>query len=273
MPYLFLYLAAYTDPAYISPDNHPWNMSLYPYDHTIFRPGQTCNTCQLLKPARSKHCSICKHCVSKLDHHCIFINNCVGYGNHHWFLLLLLSTGILTVYAAQLGAVLLSAKLAEVVPNWTFLGRGFSWSRYFALWGWIMQEHVGIGAVSLLCLLTSPLVWGLLAYHIRLIWGGTTTNETLKWSDWQIEMHDGYVFKGKLPTNRDRNPVLEPPTSWKADSQQIILWTEDGSFPDARHSNLPADMEWERVWSLAEVENVYDLGFWDNAMDVFASRA
>ncbi len=27
--------------------------------------------------------------------------------------------------------------------------------------------------------------------------------------------------------------------------------------------------EWIRVWRLADVENLYDLGFWDNLKDVF----
>lgn len=32
-------------------------LHIYPYDGRLFHPGVTCPTCQLLKPARSKHCS------------------------------------------------------------------------------------------------------------------------------------------------------------------------------------------------------------------------
>lgn len=32
-------------------------LHIYPYDRRLFHPGATCPTCQLPKPARSKHCS------------------------------------------------------------------------------------------------------------------------------------------------------------------------------------------------------------------------
>lgn len=67
-----------------------------------------------------------------------------------------------------------------------------------------------MGSVTLLCILTSPLVWGLLAYHIYLIYCGTTTNESMKWSDWAAEMADGFVFKRKLPVDRQKDASVEP---------------------------------------------------------------
>ncbi|KAL7759856.1 hypothetical protein ACKLNR_009946 [Fusarium oxysporum f. sp. zingiberi] len=42
LPYLFLYLACSADPGYITPENHAYYMSLYPYDHTLFHPGHMC---------------------------------------------------------------------------------------------------------------------------------------------------------------------------------------------------------------------------------------
>ncbi|KAK6597534.1 DHHC zinc finger domain-containing protein [Botrytis cinerea] len=164
LPYVFLYLAASRDPGYITPSNHVHQMSIYPYDYTIFHPGNPCRSCHLLKPARSKHCSVCKHCIAKFDHHCIFINNCVGYNNHHWFLLLLFTTGNLTTYAVYIGNSILSTFIAAVYPDWSFLGFGFTWSRYFSIWGLALQEHTRIGSITLLCFLTTPLVYGLFSF-------------------------------------------------------------------------------------------------------------
>lgn len=48
-----------------------------------------CRTCNIVKPMRSHHCSICKRCVLKMDHHCPWVNNCVGWKNHKHFLLFL----------------------------------------------------------------------------------------------------------------------------------------------------------------------------------------
>ena len=268
LPYIFLYAAAISDPGYITPKNHSQQMALYPYDFMIYFPGQTCRTCHLLKPARSKHCSICKRCISKLDHHCIFINNCVGYGNHHWFMLLLLSTAVLTTYATYIGVSLLSAEILKELPSWTLRGKGFTWLEYVNILAWALQEKTRMGAVTLLCLLTSPLVWGLLGYHVYLIWAGTTTNESMKWSDWQLEMSDGYVFKRQLPQHRQKDASIEPlNTRWPVESEQILLRHED-PMPPSGTAEVGVG-QWERVWQLKDVENLYDLGFWDNLIDVF----
>lgn len=45
-----------------------------------------------------------------------------------------------------------------------------------------------------------------------------------------------------------------------------MLRTEDGMPP--RGPEAIGVGEWQRVWKLADVENLYDLGFWDNLWDV-----
>jgi len=275
LPYVFLYLASFSDPGFITPANHAHEMARYPFDYTVFHPGTECHTCQLLKPARSKHCSICKRCISKLDHHCIFINNCVGVGNHHWFILLLLSTAILTLYGGVLGIHLMTSKMRARFPYWTLLpwnaggGRGIDLKQWLVCWGWGMQDGVSMGAVTLLTLMTTPLVWGLLGYHMWLIYCGTTTNESMKWSDWQAEMDDGFAFKRRMPADRVKNTRIEPTwTRWPAETEQIVVRTEDGKPPRA-DLHIPGVGEWEPAWRLKDIENLYDLGFLDNLIDVF----
>ncbi|KAI1141237.1 zf-DHHC-domain-containing protein [Hypoxylon sp. FL0543] len=270
LPYLFLYLAATGDPGVVTPATHSRYMSHYPYDFSLFHPGKPCRTCGLLKPARSKHCSVCKRCVHKMDHHCVFINNCVGYGNQHYFILLLLSTAVLTMYGGLIGLVMVadSARLHNKSFSLFPKPPGWSWAEYFVLLTMGIQEDVAVGSVTLLALMTSPLVWGLLAYHIYLIYCGTTTNESMKWQDWQMEMDDGCAFKRSLPPDRIKDLRYEAAwTRWPIEPVQVLTRTEDGTPPNPNYG--PGVGEWERVWRLRDVENLYDLGFWDNLVDVF----
>ncbi|KPM42538.1 Palmitoyltransferase SWF1 [Neonectria ditissima] len=270
MPYTFLYLACASDPGYITPENLQYHLALYPYDHTLFRPGRECRTCRLLKPARSKHCSICKRCVAKSDHHCIFINSCVGYGNQHWFLLLLASTALVCTYGGLLGLSILTARIYRMAPNWSMWPpKGMSMNQYMGAWGWGIQEDVNVGATTLLALLTSPLVWGLLIYTLYLVYCGTTTNETLKWAEWKDDMQEGYAFRRSMPPNWPKNAQVEPVCRrWPVETEQVLITTMDGE-PPREDGRLPGEGPWERVWSLKHVENLYDLGFWDNLVDAF----
>ncbi|KYK55080.1 DHHC zinc finger domain-containing protein [Drechmeria coniospora] len=270
LPYLFLYLACASDPGYITVENHAYHMSLYPYDHALFHPGNKCNTCHFLKPARSKHCSICKRCIAKADHHCVFINSCVGYGNHHWFLLLLLSTAVLTTYGGLLGLSLLLSGVNERYPAFSiWKPKDMSLNSYGAVWGWCIQRNVKLGATSLLSILITPLIWGLLIYTLYLVYAGTTTNESLKWSEYKEDMRDGYVFRRPLLSNRERSQETEPRCArWPVEPDHVLVATSDGC-PPSDQARPQGDGEWERVWKLDRVENLYDMGFRDNLADAF----
>ncbi|KKA29220.1 hypothetical protein TD95_000946 [Thielaviopsis punctulata] len=268
MPYVFLYLASFTDPGFITPETHVYYMAQYPYDFSIFHPGNFCHTCRLLKPARSKHCSVCKCCVSKMDHHCVFLNQCVGQKNHRYFIMLLLSTAVLTTYGGLLGCSILTERVVVRYPLWSLWKPGsMSWNDYFVILGWALERNTFIGAVALLAILCSPMVWMFLFYTLFLVYCGTTTNESLKWADWKVEIGDGVVYRRSMSLAREKYLNIEPAvTRWPTETEQILTRVEDGHVPDP---NFPGRGEWERVDSLRDVDNLYDLGFADNMRDIF----
>lgn len=80
------------------------------------------------------------------------------------------------------------------------------------------------------------------------------------------------MFKLALPEDRQMDTTIESPcTQWPVESQQIVLRTEDGEPPKV--AKAVGVGEWQRVWRLRDVENLYDLGFWGNVKDVFWPRS
>ncbi|KAI9864190.1 MAG: palmitoyltransferase swf1 [Vezdaea acicularis] len=251
---------------------------LYVFIPTIM--SSTTQTRYALLPARSKHCRICKVCVAKSDHHCAWVNNCVGYSNYHWFLLMILSTAILVTYGTWLGYSIMSRFLQNehqaLNQHWSI---GLTWPAYLQDWAWAISKELGIGAIGLLCFLCAPMLWILFGYHIYLLWAGMTTNESSKWEDWKEDMQDGLVFKARWTDvkavatstlgHEAEDPELDVP--WPVSSDQFLVLTKDGQPPVmmSTSENAPNRPQWEKIRDLGEVNNIYDLGFWDNIMDVF----
>ena len=289
LPYIFTYLSVSYTGHHITTTSH--QPHTYPYDHILFRPGKFCKTCNIVKPARSKHCSLCRTCVSKCDHHCPWVNNCLGRGNYRWFLLLLLTLSILEFYGTYLSWYLLRDYLQR--PS----GSAFTATFWQALGDELViavnAGGLAVAGVGMLAASTAFLPLGLLAYHCYLIWAGMTTNESQKWADWRDDMADGLVFigsrsvlrahlKGRQASQDTPSATAaarfgaalgvtsgvneEPYVQWPVSSDQIVVRTTDGQAPRGQ------EMLWRRIWNLQEVENIYDLGGWDNFAGVMRGR-
>ncbi|KAF1813263.1 palmitoyltransferase swf1 [Eremomyces bilateralis CBS 781.70] len=296
-PFLLTYLCARSNPQLqIDTSNHADRMLDYPLDYVLYHPGRKCRTCKFEKPARSKHCSICKTCVARSDHHCVWVNNCVGRGNYKYFLALLLSMGVVISYGAYLSWYVLQPMIVTARARWRGRVRVKIpgpqsrmdhmldvVSRFLDTLNLAIMVGGGkLAGVGLLAVLTAPLPFGLLLYHVYLIWVGTTTNESGKWDDWKEDMDDGVVFLGDLrgdrPTytsyyrlSQDGMGVVNVPVQWPAVSKQILVRTRDGEPPRglADHVNgIIVPNSWRRCWKLREVENLYDLGFSDTLTEI-----
>ena len=135
----------------------------------------------------------------------------------------------------------------------------------------------------MLALMSCPLSLGFLVYHVYLIWAGMTTNESSKWSDWKEDIADGIVYRAELKSLRETYPPLpedvEPrdeDIKWPK-GVRVKWWmvrTRDGKQPveKVNEEMEEPDERWVRVESIAEVENLYDLGFWDNLVDGLLNR-
>lgn len=280
--YSFTYKTVTSTVSVITIRNHERELLRYPYDHALYEPGQICRTCQFLKPARSKHCSICNVCVAKSDHHCIWVMNCVGKANAIYFIGLMGSLGALLNYGAYLAYCILGAVLQrdyQEHPGAQGSSKHWSsdrtWTDCFQSWAWAFTQDFRVGGVGMLALLTGPLAWALFYYHVYLIWAGMTTNETSKWADWRDDIADGIVFKAERKLGISKGNVsLKEPIDWPiASSQQLLRYDGRGEPSETwmdSWRNAPAFVKdtFTKVYDLSEIDNLYDLGFLDNLLDM-----
>ncbi|KAI9887725.1 MAG: palmitoyltransferase swf1 [Watsoniomyces obsoletus] len=133
-----------------------------------------------------------------------------------------------------------------------------SWRNLPDRWLWALANDRRIGSVALLCLSLGPMTFGLFGYHVYLIWAGMTTNENARWSLWKEDIAAGSVYM-----SMDQGP----------NGGRRLVRRLDNQLLDSEISSLSRkDSKWRKVSSISEVDNLYDRGFWENLLDLFAGR-
>ncbi|NXA38339.1 ZDHC4 palmitoyltransferase, partial [Eudromia elegans] len=116
----FFMLCSRADPGIITKSNHMSLIKIYAYDAVLFQKGIVCPTCNMEKPARSKHCGLCNICVHRFDHHCVWVNNCIGAFNMKYFFLYL---STLTGMAASIALITVAFFIQVVLLSNMMHGR------------------------------------------------------------------------------------------------------------------------------------------------------
>jgi palmitoyltransferase ZDHHC4 len=183
---------------------------LFPYDNILFIPGIHCRTCNITKPARSKHCNVCNACVARHDHHCTFVfipsnlgvwlGNCIGYSNTHLFLLFLLVNSLLLAYSSYLHYLIFSHEVARIrlFQQRTIESLGpalhsVQLRSTYQLYSSVILGAEMSGALFLICAMICAVTTGFMLHHCWLLSTGTTTNESFKWADLKDAMAAGEI--------------------------------------------------------------------------------
>lgn len=188
--------ASSADPGIITKLNVDRLCELYPWDEICFYQS-ICSTCNYLKPARSKHCSLCGVCVARFDHHCIWVNNCIGIGNHKWFLGFLFWHQVLCIYGVYIGLMIIYEDIMDKnLFNSTFvdpLTKERHKASYYIVFQYMLATQ---GMLIFICILAGVMgvvLCGFFLWHLNLVRTGKTTNEMSKWSmvKWQLKKQEG----------------------------------------------------------------------------------
>ncbi|ORX46491.1 zf-DHHC-domain-containing protein [Hesseltinella vesiculosa] len=121
---------------------------------------KTCKKCNLPKPERAHHCSVCNECVLRFDHHCPWIHNCVGHFNHRYFLLFMTYMVLSAFYFVLFAWRPFIVSLDMLNTDWPYF-----YPRPLMAFSYILAICMGL-AVSALC-----------GWHYYLVMTGQTTVE------------------------------------------------------------------------------------------------
>eukprot|EP00440_Ansanella_granifera_P030347 gb/GFBE01032970.1/.p1 GENE.gb/GFBE01032970.1/~~gb/GFBE01032970.1/.p1 ORF type:complete len:401 (+),score=74.03 gb/GFBE01032970.1/:1-1203(+) len=131
-----------------------------------------CVTCNIYRPPRCTHCSVCENCVERFDHHCPWLGNCIGKRNYWLFYLFVCTTGVLNVLVLTTSV----SHLALVVTMYQ--------DQLEADLGACIVKAMGDVPLSVaLAVYSLGIVWftcGLCVYHTYLVCTNQTTYEQIK---------------------------------------------------------------------------------------------
>lgn len=187
-------------------------------------------------------------------------------------MLLLASTAVLTTAGATFGVSFAIGFIQKSFPSFTLRGTGYTWEQYWRLSTYALERLPAVGGVSLLCILTTPLVLVLFFYNLYQVWAGVTTNESGKWGNTKLDIKDGWLYKRPIEMPRRWDNVLEPYVEWPKATDTVMLSHEARPADDDSRLKGRGIGRWVKVECLDELDNMYDTGLWHGLKDIFIRR-
>ena len=132
-----------------------------------------CDTCNLYRPPRCSHCSICNNCVERFDHHCPWVGQCIGRRNYGQFLTFVLSTTVLAWYVFATSIVHMDNVAVRGAAN----GEPDDWAH---LTGYAFRSAPASVFLMFYTFLMVWFVFGLGVFHLYLVSINQTTYENFK---------------------------------------------------------------------------------------------
>ena len=216
------------------------------FDHILFHPNTICKTCQTVKQARSKHCSICEKCVPGFDHHCIWINCCVSQSNIFFFDLLLLNNLFDLLYVSIRAGVIITNFNASFLKYYKHVN--VDKPEMLRIFKTVRKNLVTIFLLGMSFLLVMS--WFVYA-QLKLIMDGMSSNESDKWYVIHSLIYDGLVYK----LNGKYYVITED-----SKNDESLKKFNSVNFYDTRIYTFDNVSDRQRVTSPDEVENIYDKG-------------
>jgi len=131
-----------------------------------------CKTCNIYRPPRCTHCSVCENCVERFDHHCPWLGNCIGKRNYPLFYGFVSTTGALNILVLATSVSQLALRASEIAEE-AQIGAGDAFGQA------LLREAMA----AVLSIYALGIVWftfGLCAYHNWLVCTNQTTYEQIK---------------------------------------------------------------------------------------------
>lgn len=165
-----------------------------------------CNTCQIVRPPRSFHCTDCGFCIEVHDHHCPWMGTCIGVRNIRYFVCFLFYTSLHSLLTSLIAALFLIFNSIDALRD---LFGGQNEPNEFMKVIHILNICVGIYSSAFFLMLSCFAA----SMHCQ-VQDNVTTNEQIR-KKWNAKNREGnrarpikcwdkfkYIYFGDLPVSR-----------------------------------------------------------------------